>query len=507
MIQRFYLTFLLAAALPSYSQAELTPTKVIKVGTKPESICKAFGGKLYISIINGMEPGDGEIAVLDQDKVSTFATGLDDPKGLDFINNQIIVSDRTKIWSIDQNGEKKLLVDKDDFPREITFLNDIVASPDGKHVYVTDMSPPTWMFDPEKERVLWPLDSPEAIAPMTGCVYKVSLDGKVIPSVPPGNLSMPGPNGVTALRYRGKDALVMGDFFTGNIIAWDGTHFETIATGFRGADAVSIQNDVLYVSSWPLGKVWAHDLITQTTQEMSADFTTAADFYHDRENNQLIVPDMLEGTVKFLPIPSLARPASAVATKQTNTTSQQDHVVPLQKAKESGANILLIGDSAISSWKETNTQQWKDTYSSYKVAHLELPNDQTQHTLWRLQNSELKGISPETVILHIGLENLKNNHSPEDTATGIQAILSELSWKLPTSHILILPLTAALTDNDTALAERVEKTNQILSQKKFPESISYLTEATAQKNTSIYEAWKKAITPHLKAKLNTNEEN
>ena len=501
MIQRAYLTFLLAAAIPSYSQAEVEPTKVIKVGTKPESVCKAFGGKLYISIINGMEPGDGEIVVLDQDKVSTFVTGLDDPKGLDFINNQIIVSDRTKIWSIDQNGEKKLLVDKDDFPREITFLNDIVASPDGKHVYVTDMSPPTWMFDSEKERVLWPLDSPKAIAPMTGCVYKVSLEGKVIPSVPPGNLSMPGPNGVTALRYRGKDALVMGDFFTGNIVAWDGTHFETIATGFRGADAVSIENNVLYVSSWPLGKVWAHDLITQTTQEISADFTTAADFYHDRENNQLIVPDMLEGELKFLPIPSLPRPASAVATKQTNTTSQQRQVAPLQKIKESGANILLIGDATISSWKQTNTQQWEDTYSAYKAAHLELPNDQTQHTLWRLQNSNLNDISPETVILNIGLENLKNNHSPEDTVTGIQAILSELSWKLPTSHIILLPLTAEFTDNSAALAERVEQTNKILTHENLPENITYLTNATTQKNISIYEVWGKAITPHLKAKL------
>ena len=35
---------------------------------------------------------------------------------------------------------------------------------------------------------------------------------------------------------------------------------------------------------------------------LAEEFTTAADFCFDRKNNQLIVPDMLEGTLTFLPL-------------------------------------------------------------------------------------------------------------------------------------------------------------------------------------------------------------
>ena len=37
---------------------------------------------------------------------------------------------------------------KDDFPNPVEFLNDVVASKDGKSVYVAEMGQPGWMFDP-----------------------------------------------------------------------------------------------------------------------------------------------------------------------------------------------------------------------------------------------------------------------------------------------------------------------------------------------------------------------
>ena len=58
---------LLALALsPFYALGE---KKVIEIGTKPESVCRGFGGKLYVTMLNGGEPGDGEIKVLDGDEL------------------------------------------------------------------------------------------------------------------------------------------------------------------------------------------------------------------------------------------------------------------------------------------------------------------------------------------------------------------------------------------------------------------------------------------------------
>jgi hypothetical protein len=158
------------------------------------------------------------------------------------------------------------------------------------------------MFDPDGERKLWPVDSDKAVPPMTGCVYKVTLDGKVSVAVPPGDKRMPGPNGVGVTGSKDKEILLMGDFFTGNILAYSDDKLRIVAKGFRGADAVEAFGNKIYVSSWPLGKVWAYDRKTKKSTVLSDEFTTAADFYLDRKAKQLIVPDMLAGKLVFLPL-------------------------------------------------------------------------------------------------------------------------------------------------------------------------------------------------------------
>ena len=280
----------------------LAERKIIEIGTKPESVCRGFGGKLYVTMLNGGEPGDGEIKVLDGDKHEVFAKGLNNPKGMAFVGGFLVVADETVVRKIDKKGKVTVLAEAKDFPKEVTFLNDVAASRDGKSVYVTDMSHPKWMFDPDGERKLWPVDSDKAIAPMTGCVYKVTLDGKVSVAVPPGDKRMPGPNGVTVTGKKDKETLLMGDFFTGNIVAYADKKLRVVAKGMRGADAVEVMGSKIYVSSWPLGKVWAYDRETKKTTVLADDFTTAADFYLDRKGKQLVIPDMLAGKIVFLPL-------------------------------------------------------------------------------------------------------------------------------------------------------------------------------------------------------------
>ena len=167
---------------------------------------------------------------------------------------------------------------------------------------VDEIGNPGWMFDPDGEWKLWPLDSDKAVPPMKGCVYKVGLDGSIKLAAPAGNKLLLGPNGVTVTGEPDKELLVMGDFFTGNIVSYDGHEFRVLGSGMRGADGVEVDKNMIYVSSWPLGKVWKYDLHSKKLSLLSEEFTTAADFYLDRDHHQLIVPDMLEGTLKFLPL-------------------------------------------------------------------------------------------------------------------------------------------------------------------------------------------------------------
>lgn len=287
---------LLVLALQLTAHAE---HKVLKVGTQPESVCRGFGGKLYVTIINGDEPGDGGINVIDGDEVTEFCRGMNSPKGIVFVGKHLIVADETTLWKVDNKGNAVKLAEKKDFPNPIEFLNDVSVSHDRKGVFVTEMSHPKWMFDPSGERKLWDLDSEDAKCPQTGCVYKVSLDGEVTSAVPAGG-ELTGPNGVTV---RGKkNTIVMGDFFTGKILQYNGNKLRVLADGMRGADGVVLNKGVMYVTSWPLGKVWKYDLKKKEKTLISDKFTTAADCFLDRKNNQLIVPDMVEGTLTFIPV-------------------------------------------------------------------------------------------------------------------------------------------------------------------------------------------------------------
>ena len=277
--------------------------KVLKVGTKPESVCRGFDGKLFVSIINAEEPGDGGINIIDGDKVKEFCRGMNSPKGLAFVGGFLVTADETTVWKVNNKGKATKLAEKKDFPNEIEFLNDVVASRDKKSVYVTEMSSPGPMFDPDKERTLWPINSKQdKELPSKGCVYKVTLEGKVTLAVPAGNKLMRFPNGVTVTGKKGEEILVMGDFFTGNIVAYNNEKFRVLAKGMRGADGVAFGPGAIYVSSWPLGKVWKYDRKAKKLTVLSDKFTTAADFFFDRKNKQLIIPDMLGGTLTFLPV-------------------------------------------------------------------------------------------------------------------------------------------------------------------------------------------------------------
>ncbi len=277
--------------------------KTLAVGEKPESVCRGFGGKLYVTMINGEEPGDGSIVSVDGETVTVFAKGFSSPKGIVFVGNYLVTADETTMWKIDKQGSVTKLVEAKDFPQPIEFLNDVAASKDGASVYVSEMSKPTPMFDPSGDRKLWNLDSPQAKElPNKGCIYRVTLEGKVSVAVPAGNPAIRFPNGVAVGGKEGDERVFVGDFFAGDIVAYNNEKYRVVASGMRGIDGLTVTKDYFYASSWVQGKVWKVDRKTKETKVILDGLKSAADFFYDAKNKQLIVPDMLAGTLTFLPI-------------------------------------------------------------------------------------------------------------------------------------------------------------------------------------------------------------
>lgn len=277
--------------------------RTIVVGKNPESVCRGFGDKLYVTMINDDEPGDGTVVVVDGDTVKEFAKGFNAPKGLVFVGGYLVTADETTVWKIDQKGTATKLAEAKDFPAAIEFLNDVAVSKDESSVFVSEMSSPQPMFDPSGERRLWDLDSTQANElPRKGCVYRIDLKGKVTLAVPAGDQAIRYPNGLTVGGTKEKERLFVGDFFSGNIVTYADGKYQVVAGGVRGVDGLAVTKDAFYASSWTQGKVWRVDRKTREATVILEGLKTAADFFVDRKNKQLIIPDMIAGTLVFLPM-------------------------------------------------------------------------------------------------------------------------------------------------------------------------------------------------------------
>ncbi len=295
---------LLLASVVSFSwssaAAEEPSFRSLDVGLKPESSVYGFGGKLYVTLMGETREqgdGDGSIVVVDGDKITTLTGGLDDPKGIVFINDRLITTDFDTMWSIDAHGNKTIFAGPEAFPEPPIFLNDIAIEPGGKSLLVTEMGDRSGMTDAEKN--FWPLDSEEAknIAQL-GRVYRITMDGKVstvIDNCP----EMPNPNGVDVLK---DGTILVPEFFRGNLLGWKNGSWRTISSDHRSGDGV-VHDDKgnLYLSEVWTGRVW-HIKAETGEKRLLATLESAADLILDEKKQELIVPDTKAGKLVFIPV-------------------------------------------------------------------------------------------------------------------------------------------------------------------------------------------------------------
>lgn len=265
----------------------------VTVGIKPESITKGFNDNYYVTIMNGKDEGDGEVVEVSANGVKTFAKGFDEPKGIVFIEGNLYFSDVTRIWKVDKDGNKSIFVDKENFPKEVLYLNDVAVAADGKGIYVADMGATSYMRDENND--FWPLDSEKAkLVPQLGRIYHVSLDGKIHITQDTSPLML-NPNGV---GVDNNGDIMVGAFFKGNFLVKRNGELTPLKGQFRGADAVEQDSEGnYYVSSWSAGAVWKIDSKTEEATVLMDNLESAADFYLEEDKGRLLLPDMKAGKV------------------------------------------------------------------------------------------------------------------------------------------------------------------------------------------------------------------
>ncbi len=273
----------------------------IAVGATPESVVRGFDGRLYVTLMGTKREkgdGDGQVVMIEGNKVTVVTEGLDDPKGIVFVDGKLITTDFDKLWTIDAQGHKTLLAGPDAFPETPRFLNDIAVEPGDRSILVTDMGDLSTMMGPDGK--FWPLESSEAKRRTPyGRVYRVTLDGRITVAIDHAP-EFPNPNGVDKLA---DGTILIDEFFRGTLLAWKAGEWRQIDDDHRSADG--IVHDAagnLYLSEVRTGRVW-HIKYASGEKRLITTLQSAADLLLDEPNNQLIVPDSKAGQLVFIPLP------------------------------------------------------------------------------------------------------------------------------------------------------------------------------------------------------------
>ena len=295
-MRKIFLIFSVAITLASVGCANKTngskgadkqPINLQKItGLKtPESAVQAKDGHTFVSEIGGFgKDGDGQITVIDKNgKARVFTSGLDDPKGLTIIGENLFVADKTKVIRITPIGKVSVFVPAEAFPAKPQFLNDLEADPQG-NLYVSDSGD---ILGTGKG----------------GAIYKINPRGEV-------NLLIDGKQDARVMAPNGLladdtgNVLIYVDFTSGVLYSLNQQTqaLTDIAEGFGGGDGVvHHSNGTMYVSDWKSGKVFSVNTKGEVTL-LKGGYQSAADIAITKDEAYLMVPDMNAGELDFIPI-------------------------------------------------------------------------------------------------------------------------------------------------------------------------------------------------------------
>lgn len=136
-------------------------------------------------------------------------------------------------------------------------------------------------------------------------------------------------------------------------------------------------------------------------------------------------------------------------------------------------DLVFIGDSITQGWEGGGKGVWEKYYGKRNAVNLGIGGDQTQHVLWRLQNGNLKGVTPKLAVIMIGTNNAGGS-APEDTAEGIKLIVEEIQKQTPMTKILVLGVFPRGKDAEDKLRQKNDKVNAIIAKLADDKNVFYL---------------------------------
>ena len=176
-------------------------------------------------------------------------------------------------------------------------------------------------------------------------------------------------------------------------------------------------------------------------------------------------------------------------------------------ARERNAKIVFLGDSITDLWRRAPSARggkaiWNAQIEPLGAVNFGISGDKTENILWRLDSGNLSGkMSPKLVVLMIGTNNWKNR--PEDTASGVKAILEKIRAAHPKTKVLLLAVFPRGADKNDARRQTNEKLNGMIEKFADNRSVYWLNINKVFLEKDEAETLPRTVMPDL---LHPNEE-
>ena len=144
------------------------------------------------------------------------------------------------------------------------------------------------------------------------------------------------------------------------------------------------------------------------------------------------------------------------------------------RAKHGGNAVVFLGDSMVYLWGDPQrkprpdqlgplgTGSWNRVIAPLHPANFGVIGDDTQDLLWRVQHGELAG-RPKVAVVLVGINDLVEGHTPEETAAAITADVQAIRAASPNTRVLLLGLLPPVSDPSNPYRVDVSQVNTLIS--------------------------------------------
>ncbi len=161
------------------------------------------------------------------------------------------------------------------------------------------------------------------------------------------------------------------------------------------------------------------------------------------------------------------------------------HEAVCKAIREQPVKLVFMGDSITHLWggtpkpnKQSGDKVWQEFYTPRNAINMGFGWDRTQQALWRIENGEFEGITPQVAVVLIGTNNLTGHNVRENTdpeiVVGITAVCGAIRKKSPQTKVLLLGLLPRGAEPLGSHRTRIRAINTELAKLDGQNGVTYL---------------------------------